>query len=83
MTSWTRPPFCFHEHVFVQGGHDVSRREVEQLRADLHEMQNKNHQLVEDNIKLTEHLNSLEKRVTHSYGPTQHHEGMTKVHMYL
>ena len=60
----------FTNKALFQSGSTVSRREVEQLREDLREMQNKNHQLVEDNIKLTEHLNDLDLRSTHA--PTHH-----------
>ena len=42
------------------GSSEYLRRETEQLRDDLRSLRDKNHQLVQDNIKLTEHLQDLE-----------------------
>ena len=39
------------------------RRETDRLREDLRVLRDKNHQLVQDNIKLTEHLKDLESRL--------------------
>ena len=43
-------------------GSDYLRRETDALREDLRELRDKNHQLVQDNIKLTEHLKDLDAR---------------------
>ena len=43
-------------------GNQFFREELGQLRTDLRVLRDKNHQLVQDNIKLTEHLKDLELR---------------------
>ena len=39
---------------------DYLKREIEQLRGDLRSLRDKNHTLVQDNIKLTEHLRDID-----------------------
>ena len=54
---------------------DYHKHEIEQLRGDLRTLRDKNHTLVQDNIKLTEHLRDIEVEPTNKSRSLERYEG--------